>query len=229
MVREGYSGSGPGAFTPDGCAVEVYERMPVGAEPDVIEQAAPAGASILELGSGAGRVTHPLVERGFAVTAVDESAEMLAKVRGARTVHSSIEDLHLGERFDVVLLGSFLVHAPSGEQALALLSACARHVAPGGCVLLQREGASWHENLPRVRHSTGGKVTVASSTEVGPGVRSVVVEYAFPDARWTHTFLSRPLSEADLDELLRSAGLTFDGYLTEDLTWVRALPAPAAP
>jgi SAM-dependent methyltransferase len=58
----------------------------------------PSGASILELGSGAGRVTHPLVELGYAVTAVDESAEMLARVRGARTVRSTIERLDWYDR-----------------------------------------------------------------------------------------------------------------------------------
>jgi len=84
--RAGYDGTGPGAITPDGCAVGVYERMPVGDEPDIIERAVPAGAHILELGCGAGRVTHPLLERGFTVTAVDESPEMLERVRGARTV-----------------------------------------------------------------------------------------------------------------------------------------------
>ncbi|MGX1482605.1 cyclopropane fatty-acyl-phospholipid synthase-like methyltransferase [Streptomyces griseus] len=51
------------------------------------------GASILELGCGAGRVTHPLVARGFEVTAVDESPGMLERVRGARTVLSPIETL----------------------------------------------------------------------------------------------------------------------------------------
>lgn len=91
-TREGHQGTGPGAITPDGCAVELYRRLAVGSEPDVIEAAVPAGATLLELGSGAGRVTGPLVERGFAVTAVDESAEMPAAVRervpGVETVRS---------------------------------------------------------------------------------------------------------------------------------------------
>lgn len=43
LVREGYSGTGPGAITPDGCAVELYTRLAVGDEPDVIEAAAPPG------------------------------------------------------------------------------------------------------------------------------------------------------------------------------------------
>lgn len=80
--RAGYDGTGPGAITPDGCAVELYERLPVGDEPDVVERLVPAGAHILELGCGAGRVTHALLDRGFTVTAVDESPEMLERVRG---------------------------------------------------------------------------------------------------------------------------------------------------
>ncbi|MBW5424432.1 SAM-dependent methyltransferase, partial [Streptomyces sp. BG9H] len=33
-MREGYEGTGPGAITPDGCAVEMYARLAVGDEPD---------------------------------------------------------------------------------------------------------------------------------------------------------------------------------------------------
>ncbi|MED7820571.1 class I SAM-dependent methyltransferase, partial [Streptomyces chiangmaiensis] len=84
-MRDGHGGTGPGAITPDGCAVELYSRLPIGGEPDIIAAAVPAGAHILELGSGVGRMTHPLLERGFSVTAVDESREMLERVRGART------------------------------------------------------------------------------------------------------------------------------------------------
>lgn len=228
MLREGFTGTGAGAFTPDGCAVEVYRRLPVGTEPAVIAGSAHTGASILELGCGAGRVTHPLVDLGYAVTAVDESAEMLAQIRGARTVRSSIEDLDLGRRFDVVLLGSFLIHAPEEATARRLLGACLRHAAAGGIVLLQREGEGWHEDLPRVRDlPDGGTVRVLSSDEIRPGVRSVLVEYEFPDARWTHTFLSRPLTTPAFDELLAAEGLTVDAYLTEDRTWVRCLPLHA--
>ena len=63
-MREGHQGTGPGAITPDGCAVELYRRLAVGDEPDVIEAAVPAGSTVLELGSGAGRVTVPLAARG---------------------------------------------------------------------------------------------------------------------------------------------------------------------
>ncbi|KOV94500.1 methyltransferase [Streptomyces sp. NRRL B-3648] len=224
-MREGYEGTGPGAITPDGCAVELYARLPVGDEPDIVAAAAPAGAHILELGSGVGRVTHPLLERGFRVTAVDESADMLARIQGARTIRSSIEDLDLGETFDVVMLASFLVHAGDEEVRRGLLRTCVRHVAAGGCVLLQREGADYHTNVPRERVDPSGfTVRIASVEPAGDGVHSVHAEYVFPDAVWTQTFLSRPLTEEQFESALAEAGLEVDSYLTPDGMWVRAVP-----
>lgn len=223
-MREGYEGTGPGAITPDGCAVELYARLPVGDEPDIVAGAVPAGAHILELGSGVGRVTHALLERGFTVTAVDESAEMLAHVRGARTICAPIEHLDLGERFDVVMLASFLVHAGDAEVRRGLLRTCARHVADGGCVLIQREGADYHVNVPRERVDPSGfTVRIASAEPVGDGVDAVRAEYVFPDAVWTQTFLSRPLTKEQFESALAEAGLKVDAYLTDDGMWVRAV------
>ncbi|MFG2530373.1 class I SAM-dependent methyltransferase [Streptomyces sp. NPDC048516] len=228
-VREGYQGTGPGAITPDGCAVEMYARLPVGDEPDIIERAVPAKTRILELGSGVGRVTHPLVERGFTVTAVDESREMLERVNGALTVCSPIEELELNERFDVVLLGSFLVHAGDPDVRRGLLRTCRRHVTDDGCVLIQREAEHIHENLPREREFAGGRVRVVRSQPVSPGMRSVHIHYLFPDAQWTQTFLSCPLTTAAFESVVAEAGLAVDAYLTGDRTWVRALPSTGQP
>ncbi|MET9376539.1 class I SAM-dependent methyltransferase [Streptomyces sp. NPDC002992] len=228
-MREGHGGTGPGSITPDGCAVEVYRRLGVGSEPEVIEAAVPAGASLLELGCGAGRVTGPLVRRGFAVTAVDESAEMLdalkERVAGAETVRSPIESLRLERRFDVVMLASYLVHTADHRTRQALLETCRRHVRNDGCVLIQREGEGWHREVPREREDPGGcTVRILSADPVGDGVNSVLAEYVFPDLRWTQTFLSRPLSKEDFERYLGEAGLAVDAYLTDDGTWVRALP-----
>ncbi|MFJ9925343.1 class I SAM-dependent methyltransferase [Streptomyces misionensis] len=225
-MREGYEGTGSGAITPDGCAVEVYSRLPAGPEPDIIAAAVPAGAHILELGSGVGRMTHPLLERGFTVTAVDESAEMLARIHGARTICRPIEELDLGdEKFDVVLLASFLVHAGDEAVRQGLLRTCARHVAEGGSVLIQREGEGYHTDVPRERVDPGGfTVRIASVRPVGDGVNSVHVEYTFPDGTWTQTFLARPLTKEQFEAALAQAGLEVDEYLTPDGTWVRAVP-----
>ncbi|MFF1395531.1 class I SAM-dependent methyltransferase [Streptomyces sp. NPDC058287] len=225
-MREGYGGTGPGAITPDGCAVDLYARLPAGEEPDIIAAAVPAGASILELGSGVGRMTHPLIERGFTVTAVDESAEMLERVRGARTICSPVEALDAGGTFDVVLLASFLVHAGDVAVRQGMLDTCRRHVADGGCVLIQREGPDYHTNLPRERVDPSGfTVRIVSAEPVGDGVNSVRAEYEFPDAAWTHTFLARPLTREQFEEALAQAGLKVDRYLTDDQVWVRAVPA----
>jgi SAM-dependent methyltransferase len=222
-MREGYEGTGPGAITPDGCAVEFYARLPVGEEPEIISAAVPAGAHILELGSGVGRVTHALLARGFTVTAVDESAEMLERVRGARTICAPIEHLDLGETFDVVMLASFLVHSGDVEVRRGLLRTCARHVADGGCVLIQREGEDYHTDLPRERVDPSGFTVRISARPAGDGVDSVRAEYEFADVVWTQTFLSRPLTREQFEEALTEAGLRVDRYLTEDRIWVRAV------
>ncbi|WP_251092938.1 class I SAM-dependent methyltransferase [Streptomyces sp. Caat 7-52] len=224
-MREGHEGTGPGAVTPDGCAVELYARLPVGDEPNVIAAAVPAGVHILELGCGVGRMTHPLLELGFTVTAVDESAAMLDRVRGARAICSPIENLELGEKFDVVLLASFLVHTGDEEVRRGILRSCARHVAEGGCVLIQREGPDYHTDVPRERVDPSGfTVRIASAEPAGEGVNSVRAEYVFPDAVWTQTFLARPLTKEQFESALAEAGLEVDTYLTPDGMWVRAVP-----
>nr|WP_189321320.1 class I SAM-dependent methyltransferase [Streptomyces flaveus] len=240
-MRAGYEGTGPGAITPDGCAVELYARLPVRDEPDIISAAVPAEAHILELGCGVGRVTHPLLERGFTVTAVDESAEMLERVRGARTICSPIETLALREKFDVVMLASFLVHTGDVEVRRGMLDVCRSHVADDGCVLIQREGEDYHTNLPRERSEmgvlpaegwkseepSGFTVRMLSAEPVGDGVNSVHAEYVFPDAIWTQTFLARPLTKEEFEGVLAEAGLKVDRYLTGDGVWVRAVPVGA--
>ncbi|MGW1542856.1 class I SAM-dependent methyltransferase [Streptomyces sp. NPDC002309] len=228
-MRAGHQGTGPGAITPDGCAVELYSRLPVGEEPEIIAAAVPAGAHILELGCGVGRMSHPLLERGYTITAVDESPDMLERVRGARTICGPIEKLDLEERFDVVLLASFLVHAGDEEERRALLRTCVRHLAEGGCVLIQREGEDYHTDVPRERvDASGFTVRIVSVEPMGDGTNSVRAEYEFPEATWTQTFRARPLTKEEFEEALGEAGLRVDAYLTEDRVWVRAVAVAGA-
>ena len=138
-----FRGSGPGAQTLDGSSVEFLKLLPAGIEPSLIASAVPARGSILELGAGVGRITHPLVALGYNVTAVDNSPEMLAEIHGAVTVLSDIEELSLGRSFDAVLLGSFLIHAPVPGTRAILLEVCRRHVNPSGVVLIQRYRDGW--------------------------------------------------------------------------------------
>jgi SAM-dependent methyltransferase len=85
--------SSPGPRAPGGSPVELYALAPPEGEPEIVHAAVPSGAAILELGCGAGRITHRLVELGHPVVGVDQSPEMLAHVRGAETVLADIETL----------------------------------------------------------------------------------------------------------------------------------------
>jgi SAM-dependent methyltransferase len=228
----GPTGTGPGAITPDGCAVDLYALVPARHEPEIIDAAAPPNASILELGCGAGRVTHPLLALGHRVVAVDESPEMLAHIRGARTVLSRIEDLDLSTRFDVVVLSSHLVNVADDEQLGAFLATCARHVLATGCVVIQRHPLDWFDTLAPSRRSRPAGDGVEPITFVldgisrpAPDLVAATAEYLVGDRHWTQTFVARRLDDAQLNTALAQVGLRLDdGYLTDDGGWVRARP-----
>lgn len=213
-------------ITPDGCAVELYARLPAWREPDVIHAAAGDGATILELGCGTGRVTHPLVALGHAVTAVDESPEMLEHVRGAETVRARIEDLDLGGRtFGAVVLGSHLVNAPSDALLRAWLTSCRRHVDAAGCVLIEQHPPAWFETAGEFEAERDGMVSrLRDVTRPEDGLVSATVEYQAGELRWTQSFTARRLDEHELRRLLGAAGLTLDRFLTDDHAWLRAVP-----
>lgn len=214
-------------ITPDGCAVELYARLPAWREPGIIHAAAGDGATILELGCGTGRVTHPLIALGHAVTAVDESPEMLERVRGAETVRAKIQDLDLdGRRFGAVVLGSHLINEPTGELAAAWLATCRRHVADDGCVLIEQHSPAWFDTATDSENERDGMIfRLRDMTRPEPGLVHGTVEYQAGDLVWTQTFGTRRLPDGALRELLDAAGLALGRYLTDDHAWLRAVPA----
>ena len=108
------------------------------------------GASIFEVGCGAGRLASALGERGFEVDAIDASSAM---VRHAR---KHVADAGLGDRvrvevgdaeslpgesesFDLVVAVGVL---PWVESPVRLVHECARLLRPGGAVILTADNAS---------------------------------------------------------------------------------------
>ena len=224
-VNQASHGTGPGVITPDGCAVEFYARMTALGEPAIVHDAIRPGASILELGSGTGRITHPLAALGHRVVAVDESPDMLAYVRDAETVCSRIEDLALGRRFDAVLLASHLINADTATRS-AFLAACRRHVADDGCVIIQQFAPEWFSAAADTESTRDGIILrMRDVSRPAPNLVSATVEYVDGDQRWTQTFTATRLDEAELAAVLADAGLRLDRYLTEDHAWLRAVPA----
>jgi SAM-dependent methyltransferase len=206
-----------GPVTGDGCPVEVYLRLRAMGEPELVHRLAPGGR-VLDLGAGTGRIADPLVALGHDVLAVDDSAEMLAAVRSARTHRARIEDLDLAERFDVVLLAGHLVNTADTALRLALLATARRHLADGGRVLLQWHEPAWFDHLSPGARPDGAIGPLSSSLQVhgfADDVLSATVTYRDGDATWAQTFRAARLTVDDLDDALRAAGL------------IRVPPAPA--
>ena len=220
-----FSGSGPGPRSLDGCSVEFWKLLSAGVEPSVIASVVPSKGSILELGAGVGRITRPLLELGHRVTAVDNSSEMLAEIRGATTVLSNIEDLSLGVLFDAVVLGSFLIHAPAPGARADLLKVCRRHVKPSGVVLIQHYRYGWPASAVRgfLNERDGIKAFVDEVTHNGRFVR-MTLRHEAASGTWTQSFTTEALTESDLAEALAHAGLSFDRHLDQDSTWLSAKP-----
>jgi SAM-dependent methyltransferase len=218
-------GTGPGVITPDGCAVDFYARITAIGEPEIVHDAAGPGAWILELGCGAGRITHPLVALGHPVVAVDESPEMLAHVHGAETVCARIEDLALGRRFDVVLLASYLINTDDIAARTAFLAACRRHVADDGGVIIQQHAPGWFATAADAENVRDGIIfRMRDVSRPAPNLVSATVEYVDGDQVWTQTFTARRLDDTELAAVLADAGLRLDRYLTDDHSWFRAVP-----
>jgi SAM-dependent methyltransferase len=220
-----FSGSGPGPQTLDGCSVQFWKLLPAGIEPSLIASTVPPRGSILELGAGVGRITHPLLELGYRVTAVDNSSEMLAEVSGATTVLSDIEDLALGTSFDAVVLGSFLIHAPAPGARAALLEVCRQHVKPSGVVLIQHYRNGWPASaIPGfVGEKDGIKTFVDDVAQDGRLVRMTLRQEA-ASGTWTQSFTAETLNQPELDDALTNAGLSFERHLDQDSSWLLAKP-----
>jgi SAM-dependent methyltransferase len=208
----------------DGSPVEVYRRLRGDREAAIVSAAAGPGAEILELGCGAGRVTHPLVALGHRVTAVDESPEMLAGVRGAATVLADAGELDLGRRFDAVVLASHLVNSVDDALRHRLLAACARHVAPGGVVVV-------------VRPPPGGVRSATPASNVVDGVQidlhhlshdgdrlDAVVTYRFDGRRYDHAFACLDVDDDRLAAEAAAVGLAVDRRLDDEGAWVVLVP-----
>jgi SAM-dependent methyltransferase len=213
------------AIAPDGSPIRVYARLEPMGEPDVIHGAVPAECEILELGAGAGRITHPLLELGHRVVAVDQSAEMLALIEGAETVLGDIETLSLGRRFPAVVLASNFINTPDAKLRRACLDCCARHVLPAGRVLLQGFPRDWS---PQTDWSEQGGVRARlRHFEQSAALISGEMEYVVDGQHYFHPFSAQLLTEDELDEDLQAVGLERRRALDERGAWIEAVPTPA--
>jgi SAM-dependent methyltransferase len=199
---------------PDGSPVELYALLPDRDEGELVATALPPPATVLELGCGTGRITRQLVARGYAVTAVDESADMLAHIRTAETVCARIEGLDLHRRFDVVLLASNLLSTEPGQRR-AFLETSLRH---SEVVIVETLPLGWR---PKDGTSRLGKVASRIRLEsFEDGVARGEVRYEAGGRSWTHAFAMRVFAdEEELQSALGEAGLRLERWLDRERGW----------
>lgn len=122
-----------------------------------IELAEEYGGPVLELGCGTGRVLLPLAQRGYAVTGIDNSPEMLARLneklqtarnmrKGDRLVapatepsvlRADIADFTTDRRFALALMPfNTFMHALTLEAQMAMLTNIRRHLSDGAVLAL---------------------------------------------------------------------------------------------
>lgn len=213
--RYGITGTGPGPYAPDGSPVDVFANSREDGEAALIASYCPPGGSILELGCGAGRVTNPLHAAGYRVTAVDESRLMLDHVNSGRRIHSRIEDLDLGPRFDLVVLPSYLIHVQDMQARDSFLRVCSSHIAEHGAILI-----NWHPD------AVGRQLALADGPDIDGTERTtgtpwvVTVGYVHGGRSWSQRIPYRYYTQAEMTRLLDTAGIRLRGHCPAVRDWM---------
>lgn len=127
----------------------LYDSVPLyAARQDVVfyvEAARLARGTVLELGSGTGRVLLPIARAGCTIVGVDSSRQMVERCRAKLaaeppdvqqrvTLHErDVRDFDLGLTYPLIIAPFRIVqHLSQVEDQLRFLAAVRRHLAPGG-------------------------------------------------------------------------------------------------
>lgn len=211
----------------------LYADKDYAAECDLVQSLAarfgsPAG-KMLDLGCGTGRHAVLFGARGWRVTGVDRSAEMLAIARrratevGSRSVHfesGDIRSVRLDGRFDVALLMfAVLGYQLADADVAATLATAGAHLRPGGLLFFDVwNGSAVEEIGPSLRTKTvahganrirrralGVLDRARHQCTVDYDIEWLVGETVTDSAHEQHTV--RYFFEAELRHLLAAAGL----------------------
>jgi ubiquinone/menaquinone biosynthesis C-methylase UbiE len=123
-----------------------YDRLELllgGLRPRVVEMAAAAGGSrVLDAATGTGNQALAFARRGYEVTGIDLSQEMIRVARGkdgrgrVTFLHADASAMPFEDgSFDVSVI-SFALHDMPGPMREAVLREMARVTAPGGTVMI---------------------------------------------------------------------------------------------
>jgi SAM-dependent methyltransferase len=199
-------------------------------EPFFREIAKRYGSPILELGSGTGRISLMLAEKGYDIIGVELSPEMLEiaeeklqklpyAVRSRVTFHrGDITDFHLGQRFPLIFIPSVFKFLLTTEDQLACLRCARDHLREGGVFILDLYPGEVHDDdesyTTYPAEIDGSTVTKSykSTNDLDARLRrtEVVVEIFQPtgEVEWIETeSLTALMTTPEADELLALSGL----------------------
>jgi len=156
----------------------------------------------LDIGAGTGRDAAALAARGFAVTAVEPTAELRAhgaRLHGAHAIRwldDGLPDLSAlavsSDRFELILLTAVWMHLDADERRRAM-ARIAAHLAPAGRLFMTLR----HGLVPEGRRmfDVSGDETVALAGDHGLGLLQQTVRadmFARPGVTWTGLALQAP-------------------------------------
>ena len=200
-----------------GFFADFYDLLHQGCEDDMIypKLLRPYGTKVLELGSGTGRVAIPLAEAGFDVTGIETEPDMIALMEkkdypkdSLRVVRCDARNFSLDEKFHVILLScNFINHFPDPGDVVSILTCCRKHLAPGGCVLIDCSAP----DTEYMARTNGQEEVFSYATDRGSEIRDYFRPvYHFLEQTETDTIR---LEEWKDGVLLRAA------FTEERLTW----------
>ena len=195
-----------------------YEHLHDAAQ--VVEAFGPrvdAGATLLELGSGTGRLTWPFVDAGYDVIALDVSLEMLDADRsgsGRVAANMAVLPISPGAVDGVFIAYNTLFNLADGESQRRCPAEIARVLRPPGIVAIEAFVAPDDPEAPFgltvVHHHTHPDGRTAIATWQGDDDPSRIVGAHIelrPDGIHSRPWELRYLSPTSLDELASSVGL----------------------
>lgn len=107
-----------------------------------------APGRVLEIGCGDGAMLRMMQDRGWEALGTERTDEMARAAmdrHGVRVLVGSVEAIPAGEQFDLIVMFQVLEHLAAPE---AVVEACARHLAPGGHLLISVPNfASWQSRF----------------------------------------------------------------------------------
>ncbi|HEU5194208.1 MAG TPA: class I SAM-dependent methyltransferase [Methylomirabilota bacterium] len=185
------------------------------------ERGVGGGARVLDAGCATGRYAAALAERGYRVSGVDRSPELLALARERRVpcAVADIAALPLRRGFGAVLCRGVLNDVLDDESRRAVFRAFATVLGGGGVLVL--DVRDWDETVRRrgadpvhlrTVETARGRLTFRSETRLEPATRRMVMaerhvlESGGVTHTETHAFTMRCWTRAELEQRLAEAG-----------------------